>query len=356
MNLGCHRRPPKAPLWGWTVRRHHIKKILLQLGTPYPLWGVGTPYPLFGVGTAYPFLGVGNTQIAGVFDAVLAYDAGVDCVLPLGNVRLQDVRTLVHETVFARNAADLKNLAIFIGGSDVAAGEALLKAIQDAFFGPMRVSVMLDSNGCNTTAAAVVAKTAAAVSTGDAAGIGTPCPLLGARAVVLAGTGPVGLRTAALLAREGARVTLASRRLSRALAACTSILERFRVSVGAAQVTDAAELGHALEGSQVVVTAGAAGITLLPQTIWSSHPTLRILADVNAVPPLGIEGIEPAWDAERRDGRVIFGALGIGALKKRIHYTCLTRLFERNDQIFDAEGIGSIAKELERGCASSSLA
>ena len=353
MSLGCHRRPPKAPLWGWTVRRHHIKKILLQLGTPYPLWGVGA---------AYPFLGVGNTQVAGVFDAVLAYDAGVDCVLPLSNVRLQDVRTLVHETVFARNAADLKNLAIFIGGSDVAAGEVLLKAIQDAFFGPMRVSVMLDSNGCNTTAAAVVAKI---LSTGDAAGIGTPYPLLGERAVVLAGTGPVGLRTAALLAREGARVTLASRRLSRAQAACTSILERFGVSVGAAQVTDAArysvpplggELGHALEGAQVVVTAGAAGITLLPQTIWSSHPTLRILADVNAVPPLGIEGIEPAWDAERRDGRVIFGALGIGALKKRIHYTCLARLFERNDQIFDAEGIGSIAKELERGCPSSSLA
>jgi len=281
-----------------------------------------------------------------VFDAVLAYDAGVDCVLPLGNVRLQDVRTLVHETVFARNAADLQNLAMFIGGPDVAAGEALLKAIQAAFFGSMRVSVMLDSSGCNTTAAAVVAKTAAAVSAGDMAG---------KRAVVLAGTGPVGMRTAALLAREGALVTLTSRHLSLAEAACTAIRDRFAVTVGAAQVADAAQSGQAVQGAEIVVAAGAAGVTLLPQTVWRGHPTLRILADVNAVPPLGIEGIEPAWDGYRlgeAEGQVIFGALGIGALKKQTHYACLARLFERNDQVFDAEEIGKVAKKLEHRCAS----
>jgi len=277
-----------------------------------------------------------------VFDAVMAYDAGVDCVLPLGNVRLQDARALVHETVFARNAADLKNLAIFIGGSDVAAGEALLDAIQAAFFGPMRVSVMLDSNGCNTTAAAVVAKVVAA---GDVAG---------RRAVVLAGTGPVGLRTAALLAREGAVVTLTSRQLSRAEGACATIRDRFAVPVAPARVSSAAGCRRVLEGAEIVVAAGAAGVTLLPQAIWNGHPTLRLLADVNAVPPLGIEGIEPAWDGEHRGERTVFGALGIGALKKRTHYACLARLFERNDQVFDAEEIGHIAKELDGKCAFSS--
>lgn len=265
----------------------------------------------------------------------------MDCVLPLGRVRPQDVRALVHEAVFARNREDLHNLAMFIGGSDVVAGEGLLEAIQHAFFGPMRVSVMLDSSGCNTTAAAVLAKI---LSAGDVAG---------KRAVVLAGTGPVGLRTAALLAREGALVTLTSRRLSSAETACIAIRERFAVAVHTAQVSAAAEAAQALQGAEIVVAAGAAGITLLSETTWRDHPTLRILADMNAVPPSGIEGIEPAWDQRQENGRMMFGALGIGALKKRTQYACLARLFERNDGVFDAEEIGRVAKELECGTARS---
>ena len=267
----------------------------------------------------------------------MAYDAGVDCVLPVGNIDLPDVPALIHETVFARGTADLKRIAIFIGGSDIAAGEALLGAIQAAFFGTMRVSVMLDSSGCNTTAAAVVAKI---LSTG---------PVAGKRATVLAGTGPVGVRTAALLALEGAVVTLTSRWLSRAEAASAAIRERFAISVNPAQVSGAADCSHALHGAEVVVVAGAPGVTLLPQALWSVHPTLQTLVDVNAVPPLGIEGIVPTLDGEQREGRVIFGALGVGALKKRTHYACLARLFERNDQVFDAEQISGIAKELSGG-------
>jgi threonine dehydrogenase-like Zn-dependent dehydrogenase len=214
----------------------------------------------------------------------------------------------------------------------------------------MRVSVMLDSNGCNTTAAAVVAKILS---------VGT---VSGQRAVVLGGTGPVGSRTAALLAREGALVTLASRQLSRAKAACAGIRERFAVSVSPAEVADATQSRYTLQAAEIVVATGAAGVTLLPQTIWSGHPTLRILADVNAVPPSGIEGIEPTWDGcslaagegPGGRGKIAFGALAIGALKKRTHYACLTRLFERNDGVFDAEAICAVAKELEGECASSS--
>ena len=60
--------------------------------------------------------------------------------------------------MFTRGGKMLKNSAVFIGGSDVQAGEQLLAATQKAFFGAVRVSVMLDSNGANTTAAAAVAK------------------------------------------------------------------------------------------------------------------------------------------------------------------------------------------------------
>jgi hypothetical protein len=97
-------------------------------------------------------------KFASVFDAVTAYDAGVDHVLQYGGVTPQDVRDLVYGEMFTRGGDDLKNSAVFIGGSNVATGEAMLKAARDAFFGPIRVSVMLDANGCNTTAAAAVIK------------------------------------------------------------------------------------------------------------------------------------------------------------------------------------------------------
>jgi len=297
------------------LRGHGIKKILLQLD---------------------------SNRVAGVFDTITAYDAGVDCVLQLGGISPQDVRDLVHGAMFGRGVTDLKELAVFIGGSDISAGEAMLRAVQATFFGSMRVSVMLDSNGCNTTAAAVLAKV---LSVGAVAR---------KRAVVLAGTGPVGLRTAALLAREEALVTITSRSRPRAAAACSSIQERFGVTVHPAEAVDTEGVRRVLEAAELVVTTGAAGVMLLPETIWRGHTTLRVLADVNAVPPLGIEGIDPTWDGQQRDGKVSFGALGIGGLKKKVHYACLARLFERNDQVLDAEQIGTIAREIERQCVSSS--
>ena len=136
-----------------------------------------------------------------VFDRVVAFDGGADEVMSYGNIAVADVRDLVHGAIFTRGPKDLHNTAIFIGGTDMAAGERLLAAVKKTFFGPMRVSVMLDSNGSNTTAVAAVARMAAAV--GD---------LQGKRAVVTAGTGPVGMRASGLLAKAGAQVTMTSRR------------------------------------------------------------------------------------------------------------------------------------------------
>ena len=91
-----------------------------------------------------------------VFDSVVAVDAGADDLFRYGNLSPEEVRELVHGAIFTRGRKDLKYTAIFVGGSSVSRGESLLKAVTDSFFGPMRVSVMLDANGCNTTAAAAV--------------------------------------------------------------------------------------------------------------------------------------------------------------------------------------------------------
>jgi hypothetical protein len=268
------------------------------------------------------------------FDRVVAYDAGVDEVMSYGGVRPEDVTPLVHGCLFTRGIPDLKSTAIWVGGSAVEAGEALTAAVTAAFFGPFKVSVMMDSNGCNTTAAAAVARIAGAI------------PLAGARAVVLGGTGPVGLRAAVLLAREGASVVLTSRSRARAEEACAQMKTRFGVSAEPAEARDATGVARALPGARVCLAAGAAGVTLLPRTIWASHPSLAVLADVNAVPPLGIEGIEAGDKGTERDGKRVFGALAIGSLKMKGHKAGVARLFEQNDAVLDLEPIWAITKTL----------
>src|SRR5438552_9969230 len=129
------------------------------------------------------------------FDRVVATDAGADEVLGYGGVRPEQVRDLVHGAIFTRGPKDLKSTAIFIGGSDVAAGERLLEEVRGHMlpqFG-LRVSVLLDANGANTTAAAAVRAAARHLE------------LRGCPALVLAGTGPVGQRGARLLVGGGAQ-------------------------------------------------------------------------------------------------------------------------------------------------------
>ncbi len=141
-----------------------------------------------------------------VFDAVVAADAGADHLFRHGGVTAENVRDLVYGALFTRGPADLAATAIFIGGSNVAAGEAVLGTVKQTFFGPFRVSVLFDANGANTTAAAAVL----------ACLQGRGGSLQGEAVAVLAATGPVGQRAARLLARLGAKVSVGSRSLERA--------------------------------------------------------------------------------------------------------------------------------------------
>ncbi|HMR66836.1 MAG TPA: methylenetetrahydromethanopterin dehydrogenase, partial [Anaerolineae bacterium] len=103
---------------------------------------------------------------------------------------------------------------------------------------------------------------------------------------------------------------------------------------------------HALAGSVALFTAGAAGAQLVSQAVWSSIPSLKLIADINAVPPLGIEGLDMNDNGTDREGRLAFGALGIGGRKMKVHRTCVARLFESNDVLMDAEQVYQVAKEL----------
>jgi methylenetetrahydrofolate/methylenetetrahydromethanopterin dehydrogenase (NADP+) len=272
---------------------------------------------------------------ASTFDAIVAIDAGADHLLRHHGVRPEQVRCLVYGAMFTRGVDQLHRTAVFVGGSDVTAGEALLAEVRRSFFGPMRVSVMMDSNGANTTAAAAVL---AAESHVD---------LRGSTALALQATGAVGRRVVHLLARQGADVRVASPNLDWAQTACAAVKAKIpdaQVSPWVAATTD--ETAAAAEGCQILIAAGAPGTQLMPAGVRRQCRDLAVAIDLNAVPPLGLEGIDPMDRAVDRDGVKCYGALGVGAVKMKIHKAAIRRLFESNDQVLDVEEMLAIGRAL----------
>ncbi len=272
---------------------------------------------------------------ASPFDAIVAHDAGVDVLLSYARVTPEKARALVQDAFFTRGVPDLATIAVWVGGSDVPMGEQILAEVQGAFFGPFRVSAMLDSAGCNTTAATAIAHLAKAID------------VRGRRAVVV-GLGPVGLRSATLLAREGCEVVVTTLppdlfpgppRRPRGLAVAQE------VGLTTLELANSGELETALEGASIVLTAGPAGVEVLPHEVWTRNPTLELLADYNAAEPLGIGGVKATDDLVERDGKRVLGALGIGDPKMRTHKACIRLLFERNDVILDVDGVYEVARE-----------
>lgn len=276
-----------------------------------------------------------NDPVASVFDAVVAIDADVDQLLQYHGVETTRVRDLVHGAMFTRGPDDLKHTAIFIGGSNVSAGENLLEAVKRCFFGPLRVSVMLDANGANTTAAAAVLAARKHLE------------LKGATAAVLGGTGPVGQRVARLLASEGAQVRVASRDLERAQGVCEAIGKHVDPTLLTPHSTGNSNLtAQVIADCQIVIAAGAAGVELLSTELRQMANSLRVAIDLNAVPPVGIGGIEVMDKAVERDGVLCYGAIGVGGTKMKIHKAAIRQLFSANDHVLDAPEIYALGKEL----------
>jgi methylenetetrahydrofolate/methylenetetrahydromethanopterin dehydrogenase (NADP+) len=269
------------------------------------------------------------------FDAIVAHDAGVDVILRYGGIEPDAVQGLVQSAYFTRAPGD-PNLAVWVGGSSVGAGEEVLEAVKKTFFGPFQVSAMLDSNGCNTTACTTVAR------------LGSETDLKGRR-VVIVGAGAVGLRAAKLLIDEGCDVTVSGipashfgdkpYRRARGL----SVAEERDIAIAEPDDDDA--LKDLLDGATLVLAAGPAGIELLPESVWKQVDSIEVLADFNAAEPLGIEGTEAQDDMKDHDGKKVLGALAIGGPKMKVHKTCVQRLFESSEAILDVDGVYEIAKE-----------
>jgi hypothetical protein len=273
---------------------------------------------------------------ASVFDAIVAMDAGIDRLLQYANVKPEQVRDLVHGAMYTRGPQDLNRTAIFIGGSNVVHGEQLYRNAIDTMFDPFKVSVMIDCNGSNSTAAAAVLSAARHV------------PLEGSCALVLAATGPVGQRVAKILANEKCKVYLSSRSVERSQECVDALVAQGVASSRLAAISSNDEVwsSKALEESQMVFACGAAGVKLLSAEGLGQAKGLKVAIDLNAVPPLGIEGIGLMDKGVEREGRFDYGALGVGGLKMKIHKASVAALFETNGKTIDCQEMMGIGRDI----------
>lgn len=241
------------------------------------------------------------------FDANMALDAGWITTLPYINVEPSEVQGLVQDAIFSRSTKNLKRTGIFIGGRDTKQAMDMLKTAKQSMVPPFEVSVFADPSGAFTTAAGMVA----AVERELAAKFSTN--LEGKNILVLGGTGPVGQVAAVISAKNGANVKLIGRQLEKTkniVDMCNNEFGEGEINIEAGADADKAEY---IKTADIVFATGAAGIELLSAELIASAPQLKVAADVNAVPPSGIAGVDAFHNGDPIKGS-ISGAVGLGAL------------------------------------------
>ena len=273
--------------------------------------------------------------IPSAFDQVVAYDSNVDNIISYGGITRYNVTPHVHGMIFTRGGKSLKNSAIFIGGSNVPASELVGNAVKKAFFGPVSVSVMLDPNGSNTTAAAIVRKV---MTDYDVSG----------KKVIIIGSGPVGQRAALFLLKEGAsEVVITSRDITRSKAIVQQMKEAYGIDVTPGEGRNDESVAALMKDAHVAIAAGPAGVCVIPETAWSNSDNLEVIADVNAVPPQGVECLEVMDNGTEKSGIRFYGAIAIGNFKMKVHRCAIESLFESNDQFLDETTIYDIACKVD---------
>jgi len=243
---------------------------------------------------------------ASPFDAHMALDAGYDAVLPYTGVTLEEIPALVQDAIFSRPPKAGVRTGLFIGGKAALLALDMLEAAKKAMVPPFAASLFADPAGSFTTAAALIARIEALLATHFQR------TLEGLRVAIFGATGVVGFAAAVIAAREGARVRMVGHDgLARVGRAAAEIAQRFGVSVEPVEGVDEAQKTAIVSEAEVVITAGKAGVRILSLVQIAAAQNLLVAADVNAVPPSGIEGVEVMADGAPLGAG---GALGLGAL------------------------------------------
>ena len=256
------------------------------------------------------------------FDVNMALDAGFDAVTAYTQVTLDEVTGLVQDAIFSRPPKSAVRTGLFIAGKDAILALDMLDKARSALFPPFQINLFADPAGSFTTAAAMVAKVAKVLREKKQQ------DLKGRRVAVFGATGVVGFSSAVIAALDGADVTLVgydgTKRVEKAAG---EIRKRFNVDVSFADGSAEDKNSAIADKAEVVFAAGRAGVQILSTKQIASSSSLIIAADVNAVPPAGIEGLDMQDDGKTISGSKVLaiGPLAIGQVK----YQTESRLFKR---------------------------
>ncbi len=266
------------------------------------------------------------------FDVNMAMDAGWVSAIPYTNVEASEVKGLIQDVIFSRSPKGLKRTGIFIGGRDSKQARDMLKIAKNSMFSPFEVSVFADPSGAFTTAAGMVAAVEKELDTKF------NTSFEGKNLLVFGGTGPVGQVTSVLAAQAGANVKIIGRQLDKAQRIADLCNEEF--GEGKITITAGADLDKAeyIKTADVIFSTGAAGIELLNTDQISSAAQLKVAADINAIPPSGIAGLDPFDNGKaitgNTSGAVGLGALAIGNIKYKTQSRLLTQMIENNEPVY----------------------
>jgi methylene-tetrahydromethanopterin dehydrogenase len=272
---------------------------------------------------------------------LVAIDAFPDSMIfKYENVTAEDAPKIVFDLLFPRGPEGAKHTKIFINGSNFEMVEKVVEATQKAMkSAPWGNSIIVDPRGGYSTAAAAVAKTFGAAME---KGFGT---LEGKKVTVLAGTGPVGQTAARIYAAEKANVTITSRTIAKGQAVADKINQEVGAQrVKVVEVAKPEQTADAVKDAEIVLSAGAGGIQLLSTSQIGT--SCKIVADINAIKPLGVEGLGSNDDGlEIKPGVFGIGALAIGKLKIKTETEMIKRATNEPQGLFDYSIAYTIAKD-----------
>jgi methylene-tetrahydromethanopterin dehydrogenase len=277
------------------------------------------------------------------FDILVVIDAFPDAaIFKYENVTGEDAPKIVFDLLFPRGPEGAKHTKIFINGSNFEEVEKVVLATQKAMqTAPWGNSIIVDPRGGYSTAAAAVAKTFGASME---RGMGS---LEGKKVTVLAGTGPVGQTAARIYAAEKADVTISSRSLSKGQVVADKINAECGVQrVKVVEVSKPEQTAQAVKDAEIILAAGAGGIQLLSAADLAVATKTKIVADINAISPLGIEGLGSNDDKELKLGVWGIGALTIGKLKLKTEVEMIKRATAEPQGLFDYSIAYTIAKDV----------
>jgi methylene-tetrahydromethanopterin dehydrogenase len=285
-------------------------------------------------------------QKASPFDICMAYDAGYNAVVPYENVTPEDAKRIVQDAIFSRGPKAVKHTCFFIGGKNAEKAEEVFEAIKDTMFPPFKTSIIIDPGGAYTTAAAMVAKVEDAVISHKLGELkGKTCAVLG--------TGAVGQIAAVLLAKLGCNVMIASinpgRKDGREYAESVSKLlaTKYGVKVQGVFAPSSAEKLEIIKKADIILCAGTRGTRVIEKDLLKEVKHIKVIVDINAIPPFGVEGIELKDDMrEIMPGIFGIGALTVGDLKHKLEKEILWEARSNGKEVYNYNLALEIARKI----------